>query len=96
MLIKILFWLIVCLDVDGLDPSIVPAVIGRSPGGLIFGDVAQLIIGASGRAPIAGFNIVELVPENDIGGQGVLVAARLAMLGIGLAARAQIRYGAQA
>lgn len=85
---------IVCLDVDGLDPSVVPAVIGRSPGGLTYGDVAQLITGAAGRAPIVGFNIVELVPENDIGGQGVLVAARLSMLGVGLAARAQFRYAA--
>ena len=83
---------VVCLDVDGLDPSVVPGVIGRSPGGLTYGEVAQLITGAAGRAPIIGFNIVELVPENDIDGQGVLVAARLCMLGIGLAARSQFRH----
>ncbi len=86
---------VVCLDVDGLDPSVVPGVIGRSPGGLTYGEVAQLITGAAGRAPIIGFNIVELVPENDIDGQGVLVAARLCMLGIGLAARAQFRHASQ-
>ena len=86
---------VVCLDVDGLDPSVVPGVIGRSPGGLTYGDVVQLVAGAASRAPIAGFNIVELVPENDIGSQGALVAARLAMLGIGLAARSQMRHAAE-
>ena len=87
---------VVCLDVDGLDPSVIPAVLGRSPGGLSYGDVAQLLTGAAARAPIVGFNIVELVPENDIDEQGVLAAARLSMLGIGLAARAQLRHATRA
>jgi agmatinase len=82
---------VVCLDVDGLDPSVVPAVIGRAPGGLGYGDIVELIAGVAARAPIAGFNIVELVPENDIGGQGALVAGRLAILGAGHAARSGSR-----
>src|SRR5262249_51239186 len=30
---------VVCLDVDGLDPAVVPAVIGPAPGGLLYGEV---------------------------------------------------------
>ena len=80
---------VICLDVDGLDPSIVPAVIGRAPGGLDYGDMVELFAGLAARAPIVGVQIVELVPENDIGGLGAAVAARLAVLGIGYAAAAK-------
>ncbi len=75
---------VVCLDVDGLDPSIVPGVIGRAPGGLSYGDVVELLLAVAGRAPIIGFNIVEFVPEIDIGELGATTVCRLAMLGAGL------------
>jgi len=78
---------VVCLDVDALDPSVVPGVIGPAPGGLFFGQVVELLLAVSARAPIAGLNVVELVPENDVNGASALAAARLAVLGIGLAAR---------
>jgi agmatinase len=77
---------VVCLDVDGLDPAVVPGVIGRAPGGLSYGDVVDLLHAVAARAPIAGFNIVEFVPENDVGGLGATVVGRLAMLGVGLLA----------
>jgi len=77
---------VVCLDVDGLDPSVVPGVLGRAPGGLGYGDVVDLLNGVAARAPIVGFNIVEFVPEEDIGGLGVRTVCRLAMLGAGLLA----------
>jgi agmatinase len=78
---------VVCFDVDGFDPSVVPAVLGRTPGGLGFGDVVTLLRGVAERAPIIGFNIVEFVPEEDIGGLGTRTVSRLAMLGAGLLAR---------
>ncbi len=66
----------------------VPGVIGPAPGGLLYGEVVDLLTAVSLRAPIAGFNVVEFVPENDVNGAGALVAARLAIVGVGLAARA--------
>lgn len=77
---------VVCLDVDALDPSEVPGVLGRAPGGLGYGDVVDLLNGVAARAPITGFNIVEFVPEEDIGGLGARTVCRLAMLGGGLLA----------
>lgn len=77
---------VVCTDVDGLDPSVVPGVLGRAPGGLGYGDVVDLLNGVAARAPIIGFNIVEFVPEEDIGGLGARTVCRLATLGAGLLA----------
>jgi agmatinase len=75
---------VVCLDVDALDPSVVPGVIGRAPGGLGYGDIVELLHAVAARAPIIGFNVVEFVPENDIGALGATAVTRLAMLGAGI------------
>ena len=76
--------IVVCLDVDGLDPSVMPGVIAPSPGGLTYGDIVELLHGAAARAPIIGFNIVEFVPGNDPTGLGAATASRLAKLGLGM------------
>lgn len=78
---------VICLDVDGLDPSVVPAVTGVAPGGLGYADIVELLNAIAERAPIIGFNLVEFVPANDIGGLGARTVCRLAMLGAGLLAR---------
>lgn len=78
---------VVCFDVDGFDPSVVPGVLGRAPGGLGFGDVVDLLNGVAERAPIIGFNVVEFVPQQDVGGLGTRTVCRLAMLAAGLLAR---------
>lgn len=83
---------VVCCDVDGLDPSIMPAVLGRAPGGLGYGDVVDLVHGVLSRAPIIGFNLVEFVPERDIGDLGATKACRLAMLGAGVLAMSARRW----
>jgi agmatinase len=77
---------VVCFDVDAFDPSVVPGVAGRAPGGLGYGDAVDLLIGVAARAPIIGFNIVEFVPEDDVGGLGITTVCRLAMLAAGLLA----------
>lgn len=82
---------VVCFDVDGFDPSVVPGVLGRTPGGLAYGDVVTLLNGVAERAPIIGFNIVEFVPEADIDGLGTRTVCRLAMLGAGLLAHSAAR-----
>jgi agmatinase len=83
--------LLITLDCDGLDPSIIPGVIGRSPGGLSYWQTVELLHGAAQRGRIAGFDLVEFVPERDIEQLGALVAARLVANAIGLIARQKRR-----
>ena len=78
---------LITVDVDGLDPSIMPAVIGPAPGGLLYWQAAALIHGVARKARIAAFDIVEFVPERDIQQTGALTAARLVANAIGLIAR---------
>ena len=77
---------VICLDVDALDPAVMPAVIGRTAGGLTYWQVFELIAGVAAKARIAAFDMVEFMPERDIDGQGALVAAQLLAGVIGLIA----------
>lgn len=77
----------VSLDIDSLDPAIVPSVIGPAPGGLSYWQVVTLLEQVSERATIVGFDLAELMPSADIGGRGALVAARLIAVVMGLVAR---------
>lgn len=87
--------LLITLDCDGLDPTVIPAVIGPAPGGLSYWQTVELLHGAAGRGRIAGFDIVEFLPERDVQQQGALVAARLVANVIGLIARQRSgKYGA--
>lgn len=78
---------VVCLDVDALDPSVMPAVIGRTAGGMSYWQVLELIGGVAEKARIAGFDMVELMPERDIDGQGALLAAQILAGVLGIIAR---------
>jgi len=79
---------LITLDCDVLDPSIMPAVIGRAPGGLSYWQVLELIQGVAGRARIAAFDLVEFMPAQDVAGLGALVAGRIVANVVGLLARA--------
>ena len=79
--------LYIALDIDVMDPSVVPAVIGPAPGGLSYWQAVEILEGAAKRARIAGFNLAELMPAADVGNRGALVAARLVATVMGLAAR---------
>jgi len=68
---------LVTVDCDGLDPSIMPAVMAAAPGGLAYWHVVELIRGVGRRAPIAGFDLVELVPERDVHRLAARTAARI-------------------
>jgi agmatinase len=81
---------IICLDVDALDPGIMPAVIGRTAGGLGYWQVLELIGAVAEKARIAGFDMVELMPERDIDGQGALLAAQLLAGVVGVIARQRV------
>jgi len=78
---------VISLDCDGLDQAIIPGVIGRAPGGLTYWETIGLIHSVAKKARIAGFNIVEFVPELDVDGLGALVAARLVANVMGMVAR---------
>ena len=79
--------LYIALDIDVMDPSVVPAVIGPAPGGLSYWQAVEILEGAARRARIAGFSLAELMPGADVGNRGALVAARLVATVMGLAAR---------
>lgn len=78
---------VVTLDCDGLDPGIMPGVAARTPGGLSYTQVIDLIAGAGRRGRIAGFDLVELYPPADIDGLSALTAARLVINAIGAIVR---------
>lgn len=78
---------IICLDLDALDPSVMPAVIGRTAGGLGYWQVLELIAGVAEKARIAGFDMVEFMPARDVDGQGAAVAAQLLAAVMGIIAR---------
>ncbi len=75
------------LDCDGLDPFIMPAVIGPAPGGLSYWQAVALMHGLAAKARLAGFDIVEFMPERDMQGLAALTAARLVCNALGLMAR---------
>ncbi|MEM7424558.1 MAG: arginase family protein [Pseudomonadota bacterium] len=78
---------LISLDVDALDPSLVPGVIGPAPGGLTYHQVVGLIAGVAQRARIAGFTIVEFLPDRDVNGIGALTSARIIVNALGHIAR---------
>jgi agmatinase len=82
----------VALDVDSLDPTLMPAVIGAAQGGLDYWQMMDIFEAIEARAPICGFNMVELMPSRDVNGQGALMASRLGLSMLGLMAR-QIASG---
>jgi len=78
---------LVTIDCDGLDPTIMPAVIGPAPGGLTYWQAVGLMRGVARRARIAAFDIVEFMRERDRQERGALTAARLVANAIGLISR---------
>jgi agmatinase len=78
---------VIVFDVDALDPAIMPAAIGRTPGGLTYWQAMELIGAVGAKARIAGFALTEFMPDRDIDGQGALVAASLVVGVMGVIAR---------
>jgi agmatinase len=78
---------IICIDCDGLDPSIMPGVIGRAPGGLWYWQIVDLLAAVASRSKIAGLNLVEFMPERDVDGIGALTAGRIVATAMGFMAR---------
>ncbi len=81
--------LYIALDIDVMDPAVVPAVIGPAPGGFDYWQMVDILEAVATRARIVGANLVELMPTADIGGRGALVAARLVATLLGRILRQQ-------
>ena len=86
----------VTVDVDGLDPSLVPGVIGPEPGGLTYYEAIDIIDGVADRARIVGFDAVEFVPDRDVNGIGALTTFRLTAHAIGRISRQRASAAASA
>jgi arginase len=65
----------VSIDLDGIDPAFAPGVSHREPGGLSVRDVLMMIHAL--RGPIAGADVVEFNPSQDLGGVTASVAAKI-------------------
>lgn len=74
-------------DLDGLDPSVAPAVSGMLPGGLTYQQGSELVRGVAGRCRLAGAAFTELVPALDTNELSALVVVRLLTQLLGTMAR---------
>jgi len=67
----------VSLDVDGLDPSVLPGTIALAPGGIMWWELVELFEGLTRKGNILGLNLVELAPQNDLNQVSMITAGRL-------------------
>ncbi|MCU0625823.1 MAG: arginase family protein [Gemmatimonadaceae bacterium] len=65
------------IDLDVLDPSVLPGTSSPEVDGLLYRDVMRLVQVVAEQNDIVGVDIVELCPPADPGGGSALVAARL-------------------
>jgi agmatinase len=78
----------VTFDVDGLDPSVMPATGTPEPGGLDWYEAVDLLREVAERKRIVGFDVVELAPMHGQTASDFL-CARLVYRMIGLALRVE-------
>lgn len=79
------------VDADGLDPSVMPAVLGPVPGGLRFEHVRRLIRHLATEGGLRGMDVVEVAPSVDLPNAITSVTAgRMIVNAIGAALEAQM------
>lgn len=76
------------VDLDGLDPSIAPAVAGPHPGGVTWPEARALVQGLVTRGRLVGMDVVELTPAVDVNRLTAITAGRLFFNAIGTAVSA--------
>lgn len=76
------------IDADGLDPTIMPAVLAPTPGGLDWLQIRQLVHGLVRKGRVVGMDLVELAPAFDLRNLSLLNAERLICNFIGASIRA--------
>lgn len=76
------------IDADGLDPTVMPAVMAPTPGGLTWLQIRALIHGLVKKGRVLGMDLVEIAPSRDLGNLTLVHAERLICNFIGAAVRA--------
>ena len=76
------------IDADGLDPTIMPAVMAQTPGGLTWIQIRKLIHRLVNKGRVLGMDIVEIAPQHDVGNTTMIHAERLICNFIGACVRA--------
>jgi agmatinase len=76
------------VDLDGMDPSIAPAVASPCPGGVTFQQARRLIHGLVRKGRVVGMDVVEITPRVDVNRITCVTAGRLIVNLIGAAVRA--------
>ncbi|GAA4010247.1 arginase family protein [Deinococcus rubellus] len=67
------------VDVDGLDPAVLPGTSSPEPDGLSYALAMRLIRSVAARNTLVGLDVVELAPNLDSSGRSELIAAWLIM-----------------
>ena len=65
------------VDLDGMDPSIAPAVNAPCPGGVTFEQARKLIHGLVRKGRVVGMDVVEITPKVDLNQITCITAGRL-------------------
>jgi len=76
------------IDADGLDPTIMPAVMAQTPGGLDWLQTRKLVHGLVDKGRVLGMDLVEIAPARDVGNTTMIHAERLICNFIGASVRA--------
>jgi len=76
------------IDADGIDPTIMPAVMAPTPGGLDWLQIRKLIHGLVAKGRVLGMDLVEIAPGRDVGNVSMIHAERLICNFIGATVRA--------
>lgn len=67
------------IDVDALDPAVLPATSSPEPDGLSYAALLALVLATVRRNRVVGLDVVELAPSLDPSGNSALLVARLVM-----------------
>ena len=78
----------ITIDLDGMDPSIAPAVAGPCPGGVTFPEARSLIRSLVNKGRVIGMDVVEITPRVDVNQITCITAGRMIVNLIGAAVRA--------
>ena len=76
------------IDADGLDPTIMPAVMAQTPGGLSWLQMRTLLHGLVQKGRVLGIDLVEIAPSVDVGNITLIHAERILCNFIGACVRA--------